>query len=111
MKVTTTAQGYQSVQFVDQAGNSGVLEQSKEIDPSNPTADQPGTSYVLLGRKDSVLQLNIDQVSELVEYLQKWLEEGKFVKGSAGSHGKHEVWERRIRKLELAGEQGCQRTA
>jgi hypothetical protein len=85
MKVTMTSRGYQSVRFVDQAGNRGIAEQSSAIDAGNPTRDQPGSSYLLLGREDSPVQLNIDQVGELVEYLERWLEEGKLVASVPGA--------------------------
>lgn len=77
MKVTMTPRGYQSIQFADQAGNRGIAEQSSAIDYGNPTWDKPGSSYLLIGRQDAPLQLSVDQVGELVEYLQTWLEEGK----------------------------------
>jgi hypothetical protein len=67
----------QSIQFVDQDGNRGIAEQSKEIDPSNRTWTDANTSY-----------LNNDQVGELVEYLQKWLEEGRFVQASSEARAK-----------------------
>ena len=79
MKVTTTPRGFQSVQFTDQAGHCGIAEQSGAVDYGNPTYDQAGSSYLLLGRQDAPVQLSIDQVGELVEYLQKWLEDGCFV--------------------------------
>jgi hypothetical protein len=82
MKVKTTPRGYQSIEFTDQAGKRGVLEQTGGTDYGNPTWDQSGTSYVLLGRKDAPIQLNIDQVGELVEHLQAWLEDGRFCKGA-----------------------------
>lgn len=78
MKVTMTPRGYQSVQFTDQARHRGIAEQSSEIDRGNPTWTDPGSSYVLLGRQDAPVQLNIEQVGELVEYLQRWLESGRF---------------------------------
>jgi hypothetical protein len=78
-----TDRGLQHIQFIDDQGNPGTLEQSPEIDYSNPTADVPNTSYVLLGRRDTPLQLSIDQVGELVDYLQTWLEHGQF-KTTAG---------------------------
>lgn len=90
MKVTTTARGYQSIQFVDQAGHCGIAEQSGGVDHANPTADVPGSSYLLLGRQDAPLQLNIDQVGELVEHLQKWLEEGKFTSSAPQTTAKAE---------------------
>src|SRR5262245_14536675 len=80
MKVTTTARGYQSLQFTDQAGKRGIAEQSGDVDYANPTYDQAGSSYLLIGRQDAPVQLSIDQVGELVEYLQKWLEDGCFVR-------------------------------
>jgi hypothetical protein len=39
----------------------------------------------LLGREDSPVQLNIDQVGELVEYLERWLEEGKLAVSVPGA--------------------------
>jgi len=45
------------------------------VDCGNPTYDKPGSSYLLLGRQDAPVQLSIDQVGELAEYLQKWLED------------------------------------
>jgi hypothetical protein len=80
MKVTMTPRGYQSVQFVDQAGQRGIAEQSNEIDHGNPTWDRPGSSYLLLGRQEAPLQLSVEQVGELVEYLENWLDEGRFVR-------------------------------
>ena len=82
MRVTMTAQGFQSLQFTDQAGNRCIAEQSREVDPSNPTSDHAGSSYLLLGRQDAPVQLSIDQVGELVEYLEKWLENGQFVRSA-----------------------------
>src|SRR5262245_16837212 len=79
MRVTRTAGGLQSLQFVDEAGNRCIAEQSPEVDPNNPCADQVGSSYLLLGRHDAPVQLNLDQVGELVEWLQKWLEHGEFM--------------------------------
>src|SRR5262249_16121316 len=73
MKVTTTPHGFQSVQFTDEAGKIGIAEQCGGVDYANPTADQPGRSYLLLGRQDAPVQLNMEQVAELVGYLQKWL--------------------------------------
>src|SRR5262249_34535023 len=43
-----------------------------------PNPRRACTSYLFLGRQDAPVQLNIDQVGELVEYLQQWLECGKF---------------------------------
>jgi hypothetical protein len=65
---------------VDQAGQHGIAEQSSAIDHANPTWNRPGSSYLLLGRQDAPLQLSVEQVGELVEYLEKWLDEGKFVR-------------------------------
>ncbi|MFO0969942.1 MAG: hypothetical protein U0793_30685 [Gemmataceae bacterium] len=76
MKVKMTPTGVQSIDFVDQAGARGVLKQTSGRDYGNPTWDQPNSSYVLLGVKDAPLKLNMDQVAELVEYLQTWLETG-----------------------------------
>lgn len=78
MEVHVTDRGLQCVYFTDNRGNPGILQQSPEIDYSNPTADEPNTSYVVLGRRDAPVQLTIDQVGELVEYLQTWLEYGRF---------------------------------
>jgi hypothetical protein len=89
MIVTTTGRGYQSVQFADQAGNRGIAEQSSEIDPANPTLDQPGSSYLLLGRIDAPVTLSIEQVGELVEYLERWLDEGKFVQHNPEALGQN----------------------
>jgi hypothetical protein len=64
------------------AGQRGIAEQSSEIDHGNPTWHQPGSSYLLLGSQDAPLQLSVEQVGELVEYLEKWLDEGKFVRAA-----------------------------
>jgi hypothetical protein len=40
----------------------------------------PTVLYLLLGREETPLKLSIEQVGELVEYLEKWLDEGRFVR-------------------------------
>jgi len=87
MKVMTTPHGFQSVQFTDETGKVGIAEQCGGVDYANPTADQAGSSYLLLGRQDAPVQLNMEQVGELVEYLEKWLEYGCFVQPARHKHG------------------------
>lgn len=84
MHVTMTDRGYQSLRFNDQAGNAGIAEQSPAIDHGNPTRTDPGSSYLLLGRQGSPVQLSVEQVGELVEYLERWLEHGRFVRHPPG---------------------------
>ena len=79
MHVTTTPRGLQRISFVDYNDNQSTLEQTSGIDYGNPTHDEPGTSFVLLGRKDAPIKLNMDQVAEMVEYLKTWLEDVAFV--------------------------------
>jgi hypothetical protein len=82
MQVTTTPRGLQRISFVDHDDQPAILEQTSGIDYANPTFDQPNSSFVLFGRKDAPVKLNMDQVAELVGYLQTWLEEGVFVAGA-----------------------------
>jgi hypothetical protein len=53
MHVTTTPRGLQRISFVDHNDIQAILEQTSGIDYGNPTHDEPGTSFVLLGRKDA----------------------------------------------------------
>ena len=84
MDVHVTDRGLQSIHFSDDQGRPGILEQSPGIDYGNSTYDVPNSSFVLLSRKDAPLQLNLEQVGELVEYLQVWLEHGRFKAGAGG---------------------------
>jgi hypothetical protein len=81
MQVTTTRRGLQRISFVDHDDKPAILEQTSGIDYDNPTFDQPSSSFVLLGRKDAPVKLTMDQVAELVGYLQTWLEEGVLAVG------------------------------
>ena len=81
MQVRTTPRGLQRITFVDQDGKPAILEQTSGIDYANPTFDEANSSFVLLGQKDAPVKLNMDQVAELVGYLQTWLEEGQFAAG------------------------------
>jgi hypothetical protein len=82
MEVHVTDRGLQRIQFTDDYGNPGILEQAPGIDYGNPAHDVPNSSFVLLGHRDAPLQLNLEQVGALVEYLQAWLEHGQFKPGA-----------------------------
>lgn len=82
MQVRTTPRGLQCISFADQDENPAILEQTSGIDHANPTFDESNSSFVLLGQKDAPAKLSMDQVAELVSYLQTWLEDGKFVTGA-----------------------------
>src|SRR5262245_56277958 len=69
----------------EQESDMRLAECSSEIDHSNPTWTQPGSSYLLIGRQDTPVQLNIDQLDELVKYLQGWLETAKLAEKTLGS--------------------------
>ena len=88
MQVTTTPRGLQRISFVDHDDQPAILEQTKGIDYGNPTFDEPNNSFVLLGRKDAPIKLNMDQVAALVGYLNTWLEEGAFMAGAAPARAK-----------------------
>lgn len=64
MQVTTTPRGLQRISFVDHDDQPAILEQTSGID-CNPTFDEANSSFVLLGRKDAPVKLNMDQVAEL----------------------------------------------
>jgi hypothetical protein len=78
MHVTKTPRGLQRISFVDQNDKTVTLEQTTGCDYANPTFDEAGSSFVLLGQQDAPAMLNMAQVAELVEYLQTWLQEGAF---------------------------------
>jgi hypothetical protein len=40
------------------------------------------SSFLLLGREEAPLKLNVEQAGALVEYLQRWLEHGRLDKAS-----------------------------
>ena len=82
MQVTTTPRGLQRIPFVDQDDKPAILEPTRGIDYGNPTHDEPNSSFVLLGRKDAPIKLNLDQVADLVGYLNVWLEEGMLAVGA-----------------------------
>jgi len=84
MEVHVTDRGLQRIQFADDQGKPGILEQAPGTDYGNPTYDVPNSSYVLLGCQEAPLKLNLDQVGELVEFLQVWLERGQFKTGTGG---------------------------
>jgi len=81
MQVRMTPRGLQRISFVDQDDKPAILEQTNSIDYANPTFDEANSSFVLLGRKDAPVKLNMDQVAEVVGYLQTWLEDGRFAAG------------------------------
>ena len=78
MQVRTTPRGLQRISFVDQDDKPAILEQTSGIDYGNPTFDEANSSFVLLGRKDAPVKLNMDQVAEVGRILQTWLEEDAF---------------------------------
>src|SRR5688572_16101042 len=85
MQVTRTPRGLQRISFVDHDDKPAILEQTSGSDYGNPTYDEANSSFVLLGRKDAPVKLNMDQIAELVEYLQTWLEKGVLVVGAAST--------------------------
>ena len=71
-----TQRGFQLIEFHDLNGETCILQQSSRY------ADPPGTGAIWLGvetdRGKSSMHLNTDQVRELIQALQSWLETGYF---------------------------------
>lgn len=85
MNIKKTARGFELIEFKDAYGFSASLQQSSAAENDNP-----GTSYVWLGCDENHfhemtkeplsprMHLDKNHVTQLVSYLQNWLERGTF---------------------------------
>jgi hypothetical protein len=73
MEVKRTQRGFELIEFLDRNSQPCSLQQSSAAD-----YETPGSSAVWLGLGDHRMHLSLDHVSELVIYLQRWLDDGSF---------------------------------
>lgn len=78
-EIIRTDRGFQLIRFRDHNGSNSTLQQS-----SLAIYEQPGTSAVWLGIEGERMHLNLEQVKDLIEALQNWVDEGTFDKEEAG---------------------------
>lgn len=69
--------GFGEIVFGDSKNERCSLRQSSAIDQSLDDPF-PGTSYVWLGRSDTPMHLDREQVKALRKHLKNWLKEGTF---------------------------------
>ncbi len=72
-EVKVTNRGFEYIEFKDCHRENCLLQQS-----SMALNDQPGSSAVWLGIRNKEMHLVYDQVKELVNALQNWLDTGSF---------------------------------
>ena len=72
-EVTTTARGFELIEFLDCYDKPCSLQQS-----SLAIYQDPGTSAIWLGQGDDRMHLKEDQVKALITHLQRWLDNGSF---------------------------------
>ena len=73
-----TQRGFQIIRFAD--GNDEVceLQQSSSIDDTEHGLNQPGSSFLWLGREGTDrIHLHREHVRELIQVFQGWLIDGK----------------------------------
>ena len=74
MEVRKTDRGFEVIDFNDQYGEECSLQQS-----SLAIYQPPGTSAVWFGVNKNRMHLTLEQVKELLPYLQAWVENGSFI--------------------------------
>ena len=82
MEVRYTERGFEIIDFTDEYGEKCSLQQS-----SLAIYEPPGTSAIWFGVNEKRMHLTIDQVKELLPYLQSWVENGSFGLASAQHPG------------------------
>lgn len=88
MNIDHTSRGLEIVPFVDRGQCCCSLQQSSAIDVNQPNAiGRPGGTCIWLGADAARMHLGYDQVRDLVEHLQAWLETGSFVVKAAEAAG------------------------
>lgn len=97
LKLVRTQRGFEVISFVDAYGKLCSLQQSSAIDGTEEGLANPGSSFVWLGVDvlataaaeidvtvgRSRMHLSRDQVSQLIEALQKWYDTGSFEQAAA----------------------------
>jgi len=73
-----TQRGFQIIRFADGNDEACELQQSSAIDDTERGLNQPGSSFLWLGREDTDrIHLHREHVQELIQVLQGWLSDGK----------------------------------
>jgi hypothetical protein len=78
MKITTTARGFERIDFKDRCGDDCSLQQSSAIGDAENAGDRPGSSFIWLGADADGMHLDRQQVRELIKHLEAWLKTGSF---------------------------------
>ncbi len=73
MEVDHTARGFELIEFTDRNGQDCSLQQSSAAD-----FQDPGTSAVWFGVGETRMHLSLEQVKELIPFLQAWVDNGSF---------------------------------
>jgi hypothetical protein len=73
LEIKKTERGFELIEFTDRNGQQCSLQQS-----SAAVYEQPGSSAVWFGIGDQKMHLSLEQVKELLPFLQRWTENGSF---------------------------------
>lgn len=77
--VTRTPRGFERADFADANGQPCSLQQSSAVDDTERGMNNPGSSFVWLGKGDERMHLHRNHVCDLVAHLRHWLVNGCFI--------------------------------
>ena len=76
--VQKTERGFEFIKFTDHCLKDCSIQQSSAIDDTQRGMEQPGSSFLWLGREDGDrMHLHRDQVRQLCWVMQFWLQTGR----------------------------------
>jgi hypothetical protein len=73
MEIKISGRGFEFIEFLDRNGIGCSLQQSSAVGDYDFSFDKPGSSFVWLGVDEYRMHLDRKMVSELLNYLQTWL--------------------------------------
>ena len=80
MEIRLTPRNFEIIEFPESHGLPCNLQQSSSIDNTQRGLDNPGSSFIWFGLKDSRMHLSRENLIELLPHLQQWLKTGNFSK-------------------------------